>query len=128
MTEEREQGVLIVDDAMFMRMMLKKIIESEGKYHVYEAPNGPEALTAYCRYRPRTVLLDISMPGMNGIEVLKCIREVDPHAYVVMCSAIGQESMIMEAMDNGAADFIIKPFRPEHIIKALENAPEQQEG
>ena len=128
MTEEREQGVLIVDDAMFMRMMLKKIIAGAGSYRVYEASDGESAMELYRGHRPRVVLLDISMPGMNGIEVLKQIRQEDQQAYVVMCSAIGQESMIMEAMDNGAADFIVKPFLPEHIIKALENAPVRQEG
>lgn len=128
MMEEREQSVLIVDDALFMRMMLKKIIAGEGGYCVYEAPDGETALELYRQHRPQIVLLDISMPGMNGIEVLKCIREADPQAYVVMCSAIGQESMIMEAINSGAASFIVKPFLPEHIIKALENAPVRQEG
>lgn len=126
MTGEKGQGVLIVDDALFMRTMLKKIISGAGDYCVYEAADGAAALESYRRYKPGTVLLDISMPGMDGIEVLKRIREMDPQAYVVMCSAMGQESMIVEAMDGGAAEFIVKPFLPEHIIKAVENAPVRQ--
>lgn len=128
MMEDRERSVLIVDDALFMRMMLKRIITGAGDYRIYEAPDGETALELYRQYRPQLVLLDISMPGINGIEVLKRIRESDPQACVVMCTAIGQESVIMEAMDNGAADFIVKPFLPEVIRSVLGHAFELREG
>lgn len=111
--------VLVVDDAVFMRTMLKKVILSAGDYTVLEAENGEAALKTYDEKHPGLVLLDISMPGMNGIEVLKTIRHSNPNACVIMCSAIGQERMIKEAIENGAADFIVKPFLPKQIEAAL---------
>ena len=93
-----EKWVLIVDDAAFMRSMLKKVIAGENGFRVLEAPDGAQALKLYQEYRPGLVLLDISMPGMNGIEVLKELKKRDPMAFVIMCSAIGQESMIREAL------------------------------
>lgn len=118
----KEKTVLVVDDAAFMRNMLKRIIEGAGDYAVAEAPDGEAALKAYDAACPGLVLLDISMPGINGIEVLKQIRQKDPDVCVVMCSAIGQERMIKEAVENGASDFIVKPFKPEQIAAALTKA------
>ena len=115
----RKQKVLIVDDALFMRTMLKRIVAGAGEYEVLEASRGREGLALYEEQRPEVVFLDISMPEMSGIEVLRELKEKHPEAYVVMCSAIGQESMIMEALELGAAEFIVKPFLPEHIVKAL---------
>ena len=114
-----ERKVLIVDDAAFMRAMLKRIIREAGAYGICEAPDGETALEFYEKERPGLVLLDISMPGMNGIETLKEIRNMDREAFVIMCSAIGQEAMIREAIDNGARDFIVKPFNAEQIREAL---------
>ncbi|RGY96835.1 response regulator [Clostridium sp. AM58-1XD] len=118
----RKHSVLIVDDALFMRKMLDRIISGAGDYEIYEASRGREAVALYTEHRQDIVFLDISMPEMNGIEVLKELKEINEEAYVVMCSAIGQESMIMEAMNHGAAEFIVKPFLPQHIIKALEKS------
>lgn len=115
----KEKTVLVVDDAAFMRNMLKRVIEGAGSYTVAEAPDGETALRLYEEICPGLVLLDITMPGINGIEVLKQILQKDPDACVVMCSAIGQEQMIREAVENGATDFIVKPFKPEQIEAAL---------
>lgn len=118
----KEKTVMVVDDAAFMRTMLTRVIEGAGDYRVEEAPDGESAIRMYDEKRPGLVLLDISMPGINGIEVLKQIMQKDPGACVVMCSAIGQERMIKEAIENGAADFIVKPFKPEQIAAALSKA------
>lgn len=117
----KNRKVMIVDDALFMRTVLRKAL-SGANVQVLEAPDGPSAIRMYEEQRPGLVLLDISMPGMNGIEVLKMIRDLDPEACVVMCSAIGQESMILEAVNSGAADFIVKPFKNEQILAAVELA------
>lgn len=114
--------VMIVDDALFMRLLLRRALEQAEGVEVLEAPDGLAALALYEKERPGLVLLDISMPGMNGIEVLKKLRALDGNACVVMCSAIGQENMILEAVSSGAADFIVKPFRPEQILSAVEMA------
>lgn len=121
--------VMIVDDALFMRSVLRRTLEGADGLEVLEASNGEEAIAMYEVQRPDLVLLDISMPGMNGIEVLQRIRSLDDKACVVMCSAIGQENMIAEAVDSGAVSFIVKPFKPEHILKAVEMAlPHRREG
>ena len=119
---DKKRSVLIVDDALFMRKMLNRIIAGAGNYEIYEAGHGREAVDLYTKHMQDVVFLDISMPEMNGIEVLKELKRINKDAYIVMCSAIGQESMIMEAMENGAAEFIVKPFLPQHIIKALGEA------
>lgn len=124
-----ENCVLIVDDAAFMRSMLKKIIAGISGCLIQEAQDGEQALRFYEESHPGLVLLDISMPGMSGIEVLKELRRRDPEAFIVMCSAIGQESMIREAIENGASDFIIKPFKPEQIIAVFRRAfPSEESG
>lgn len=117
-----KNSVLIVDDAVFMRSMLKRIITGAGDYEVYEAADGDQAIGLYDQVRPGLVLLDISMPGINGIEALKKIKEIDGDAFVIMCSAIGQDSMMKEAVDCGAGDFIVKPFKAEQIIQAVNRA------
>lgn len=124
----QEKKILIVDDAVFMRAMVKRIITGLKGYTVFEAPDGETALKIYREEKPGLVLLDISMPGMNGIDVLKGMMAEDPAAFVVMCSAIGQESMMREAVDNGARDFIVKPFKPEQIVGAIHLAfPDKSE-
>ena len=112
--------VLIVDDAMFMRMMLKDILSKNGYEVVGEAANGKEAIDKYIELRPDLVLLDITMPEMDGIEALKKIKMIEPKAKIIMCSAMGQQAMVIEAIQNGAIDFIVKPFQQNRVLESLE--------
>lgn len=113
--------VLIVDDAMFMRNMIAEIFNGK-KYGdeeftvVAEAENGMEAVEKYKEHKPDIVTMDIVMPEMTGIEALKEIMDVDEGANIIMCSALGQDSLVMEALDAGAKDFIVKPFQPEKVM------------
>ena len=116
--------VLIVDDAMFMRNMIAEIFNGkkfrEEDYHVVaEAENGVEAVEKYKEHSPDIVTMDIVMPEMTGIEALKEIMEMDAGANVIMCSALGQDSLVMEALDAGAKDFIVKPFQPEKVLDVV---------
>src|SRR5690606_37275909 len=104
--------------AAFMRMRLKTVLTQEG-HEVFEASNGVEAVAAYDEHRPDLVMMDITMPEMDGITALRTIREKDPNARVVMCSALGQESTVIEALKSGAKDFTVKPFQPERILEAV---------
>lgn len=112
--------VMVVDDAIFMRMKLKDILESNGYEVVAEAENGRDAVEKYQQERPDLVTMDITMPEMDGVEALKAIKEIDEDAIVIMCSAMGQQAMVMEAIQSGAVDFIVKPFDNERVLKALE--------
>ncbi|HIP92741.1 MAG TPA: response regulator [Thermotoga sp.] len=112
--------VLIVDDAAFMRMLLKDIITKAGFEVVGEATNGVEAVEKYKELKPDIVTMDITMPEMNGIEAVKKIKEIDPNAKIIMCSAMGQQAMVIEAIQAGAKDFIVKPFQPARVIEALQ--------
>lgn len=114
--------VLVVDDAMFMRAMLKDILTKGGYEVVGEASNGNEAVSMYKELQPDIVTLDITMPVMTGLDALKAIREFDPDAKCIMCSAMGQQNMVIEAIQNGAKDFIVKPFQSERVMVALSNA------
>ena len=120
--------VLIVDDAMFMRMMLKDILSKNGYEVVGEAANGKEAIEKYKRLRPDLVLLDITMPEMDGITALKEIKHIDPQAVVVVCSAMGQQNMVIEAIQNGAIDFIVKPFQQNRVLESLRKVEELTSG
>lgn len=111
--------VLIADDAAFMRMMIKDILLSNGYEIAGEANNGLKAVELYKKEKPDIVMMDITMPEMDGITAVKEIRKHDPSAKVVMCSALGQQSMVMEAIQSGAKDFIVKPFQPDRVIEAL---------
>ena len=102
--------VLVVDDAAFMRMMVKDILSKNGYEIVGEAENGMKALEKYQELKPDLVTMDITMPEMDGISAVKEIKKVDPNAKVVMCSAMGQQAMVIEAIQAGARDFIVKPF------------------
>ena len=113
------QRVLIVDDALFMRNLLRDIFSSAGWTVVGEAANGKEALLKYQELQPSLVTMDIVMPERSGIEALQDILALDPEAVVIMCSALGQESMVMEAIQNGAIDFIVKPFQREHVLDVV---------
>jgi len=114
--------VLIVDDLSFMRAMLRDILEADGFVVCAESKNGREALSAFEELRPDIVLLDITMPEMDGITALRKIMAQWPDACVVMCSAIGEQKMIMQAIRLGARDYVVKPFRPQRVLKALKRA------
>ncbi|WP_300379610.1 response regulator [Clostridium sp.] len=111
--------VLIVDDASFMRMMIKDILQKNGFEIIGEAANGIEAVNLYKKEKPDVVTMDITMPDMDGIEAVKEIRAFDPQAKVVMCSAMGQQSMVMDAIKSGAKDFIVKPFQADRVLEAI---------
>jgi len=111
--------VLIVDDAAFMRMMIKDILVKNGFEVVGEASNGLEAVKVYQEVKPDIVTMDITMPEMSGIEAVKAIRKIDPNAKIIMCSAMGQQAMVMEAIQAGARDFIVKPFQSDRVLDAL---------
>ncbi|HZX46205.1 MAG TPA: response regulator [Clostridia bacterium] len=113
------KGVLIVDDAAFMRMMIKDILSKNGYQVVGEAENGIKAVEKYAELKPDLVIMDITMPEMDGIEAVKRIRAVDSGATIVMCSAMGQQAMVIEAIQAGAKDFIVKPFQPERVLEAV---------
>lgn len=110
--------ILVVDDAMFMRLSIKKILESHG-YEVVEAEDGRGAVDKYKRVKPDLVLMDITMPGMNGIKAVEEIRKEDPEALVVMCTSMGQEAMVVESIDAGARDFIKKPFEADKVLEVI---------
>lgn len=112
--------VLIVDDAAFMRMTIKQIIETEDHTMVAEAGNGVEAIEKFMETKPDIVILDISMPEMNGIETLKRLKVLDPAAKIIICSAIGYQDLLAQAIECGAAEFILKPFEKEQLVKAIE--------
>jgi two-component system chemotaxis response regulator CheY len=111
--------VLVVDDSSFMRALLKDIILKEPFTLAGEASNGKEAVELYDRLRPDLVTMDIVMPEMDGIESVKAIRKIDPNARVVMVSAMGQQSLVIDAIQAGARDFIIKPFQTPRVLEAL---------
>jgi two-component system chemotaxis response regulator CheY len=115
-------SVLIVDDAAFMRMMLKNVLTEAGYEVVGEAENGAVAVSRYRELRPDLTTMDITMPEMDGLAALKEIRAGDPAARVVMCSAMGQQSMVIESIQAGAKDFIVKPFQPDRVLAAVQKA------
>jgi two-component system chemotaxis response regulator CheY len=112
---------LIVDDAAFMRMMIKDNLKKAGYTDFVEAGDGEQAVLKYEEEKPGVVLLDITMPVMDGIQVLRTIKQLDPNAKVIMCSAMGQEGMVVEAIKLGALDFIVKPFKPERLVQTVKN-------
>ena len=114
--------VLIADDAAFMREMLRDILNEGGYEVVAEAADGNEAISAYTEHHPDLVTLDIVMPRRSGLEALREIVAGDPGACVVMCSALGQEALVMEALDAGAQDFVVKPFKPDHVLEVVGKA------
>ncbi len=110
--------VMVVDDAAFMRMRCSRLLKEHG-YEVIEAENGLQAVQLYQQVRPDAVLMDITMPEMDGLQALKAIREVDPSARIAMVTAMGQQAMVIEAIKNGAKDFVLKPFEPERVLAAV---------
>lgn len=111
--------ILITDDAAFMRMMLKDILIKGGYDVVGEAINGADAIEKYKELKPDLVTLDITMPEMDGISACQRIMDYDPNAKCVMCSAMGQQAMVLSAIKAGAKDFIVKPFKAERVIEAI---------
>jgi two-component system chemotaxis response regulator CheY len=111
--------VLIVDDAAFMRLTIRKMLEKNGFEIVGEADNGETAVSKYTECRPDVVTMDITMPNMSGIEALREIRKLDPNAKVIMVSAMGQDSMVRDAIAGGAKSFIVKPYKEEHIVQTI---------
>jgi two-component system chemotaxis response regulator CheY len=118
---------LVADDASFMREMIREIIEPEGFEVVAEAGDGLDAVEAFKEHTPEIVTMDIVMPKMSGIEAVKQIVELDPGACIVMCSALGQEALVMEALKSGAKDFIVKPFKPDAVLTTLRKALEKKD-
>lgn len=114
--------ILIVDDAAFMRMMLKNILVEAGYEIAGEAENGAIGVERYKELKPDLVTLDITMPDTDGISALKKIKEFDPNATCIMCSAMGQQSMVVSAIKEGAVDFIVKPFQPDRVLESVRNA------
>ena len=111
--------VLIVDDAAFMRTILKGILERAGCTVVGEAINGLDAFNKYKDLRPDLVTMDITMPDVDGIQGLTLIKNFDSNAKIIMCSAMGQKAFVLEAIKNGAIDFIVKPFEESRVIEAI---------
>jgi two-component system, chemotaxis family, chemotaxis protein CheY len=111
--------ILIADDAAFMRMRCGKMLQQNG-FDVIEAENGREAVDKYTAHKPDGVLLDITMPELDGLSALKEIRALDPDARVAMVTAIGQQQVVMEALQAGAKDFVVKPFQPERVLAAVQ--------
>lgn len=111
--------ILIVDDAAFMRMMIKDVLTKNGFEVVGEAENGLKAIEKYKELTPNLVIMDITMPEVDGIQAVKEIKKSDPSAKIVMCSAMGQQAMVIEAIQAGARDFIVKPFQADRVIEAV---------
>ncbi len=119
--------VLVADDASFMRQMIREIVESEGFEVCGEASDGVEAVDEFKRLQPDVVTMDIVMPLKSGIDAVRGIMAIDPGACVVMCSALGQETLVTEAIQAGAKDFIVKPFKPDAVVETLKKVLEKED-
>ncbi|TCT16435.1 two-component system chemotaxis response regulator CheY [Natranaerovirga pectinivora] len=117
-----DKNILIVDDAAFMRMMIKDILTKNGYDVVGEAENGLKAVEKFTELKPDLVIMDITMPEMDGIQAVKKIKELDGNAKVIMCSAMGQQAMVIESIQSGAKDFIVKPFQADRVLEAVKKA------
>lgn len=114
-----DKKILIVDDAAFMRMMLKDILTKNGYKVVGEAENGARAVEKYKELSPDLVIMDITMPEVDGIQAVKLIKNIDKSANIIMCSAMGQQAMVIESIQAGARDFIVKPFQADRVVDAV---------
>ncbi len=115
-------GILVVDDASFMRMMIKDILSKNGFTILGEAENGLKGVEKYKELQPDLVIMDITMPEMDGIQAVREIKKINPDAKIVMCSAMGQQAMVIEAIQAGAKDFIVKPFQNDRVVEAVKKA------
>lgn len=111
--------IMVVDDAAFMRMTIKNCLSKAGYAEIVEAGDGMQAVEEYKNSSPDLVIMDITMPNMDGIQALSALKQLDANAKIVMCSAMGQEAMVVEAIKLGALDFIVKPFKPERIVETV---------
>ena len=116
------KSILVVDDAAFMRLMLKDILSQNGYAVVAEACDGKEAIELYRKFKVDLVTMDITMPTMDGITAIKEIKAQDPDARIIVCSAMGQQAMVREAISSGARDFIVKPFQADRVLDAVKKA------
>jgi len=114
-----DKKIMLVDDAAFMRMTIKNCLTKAGYTNLVEAGDGQQAVDTFAKENPDLVIMDITMPNMDGLEALKAIRAKDGNANVVMCSAMGQETMVIDAIRSGAKDFIVKPFKPDRVLKTV---------
>ncbi|MCK4799038.1 MAG: response regulator [Spirochaetes bacterium] len=114
--------IVIADDLSFMRMVQKEILQEKGYEVVGEAVDGIEAVEKYKLFRPDVIILDITMPNMNGLEAMYKIFRIDKSAKIIICSALGQQRLIVEAIKAGVKDFIVKPFKPERVVSSIEKA------
>lgn len=114
-----QHKILIADDATFMRMMLKDILSHAGFINLIEAKNGREAINLFKVEKPELILLDVTMPDMDGLRALEEIKNVNPDVKIIMCSSMGQEEIVSECFEKGADDFIMKPFKPERVVQAV---------
>jgi two-component system chemotaxis response regulator CheY len=117
--EEMAKKIMVVDDAAFMRMMIKDTLTKDGLGEIIEAGDGEQAIQQYEANKPDLTIMDITMPNKDGLEALKEIKGKHPEALIVMCSAMGQEAMVVEAIKLGARDFIVKPFKADRILKTV---------
>ena len=117
--------ILVADDASFMRQIIREILESDGHQIVAEASDGIQAVEEWKKHHPELVTMDIVMPRRSGIDAVRAIVAVDPTARVVMCSALGQETLVTEALQAGASDFIVKPFKPDAVLATLRRVLEK---
>lgn len=113
------KGILIVDDAAFMRMMIKDILVKSGFDILGEAENGAKAVEKYKELQPDLVIMDITMPEMDGIQAVKEIKKINQDSKIIMCSAMGQQAMVIESIQAGAKDFIVKPFQADRVLEAV---------
>ena len=116
------KSILIVDDAAFMRMMIKDILSKNGYEVIGESENGAKAIEKYKEMSPDLVIMDIKMPEVDGITAVREIRKMDPNSKIIMCSAMGQQAMVIESIQAGARDFIVKPFQADRVIEAVRKA------
>lgn len=112
--------ILIADDASFMRLMISQILARKGLTNIIEAENGRQAIERFAAEHPVLTLMDITMPELNGLDALEEILRINPSAKVIMCSAVANESMVIEALKRGAVDFLVKPFRPEELLRTVQ--------
>ena len=112
--------VLITDDTAFMRMTLRRLLEQNGYEVVGEAEDGEDAVRKYVELKPDVVTMDITMPRMDGITAIREILKIDPQARIIVCSAMGQKAMVIEALTAGAKDFLVKPFQPQRVLEAIQ--------